>query len=63
VREQMARVSQRLETHNALEESQVYHWAAALLDEPEQKALSESIQRELDNLPPRLRKLESARRS
>lgn len=60
VREQLVRVSQRLETHNAHEESQVYHWAAALLDESEQKALSEKIQRELDNLPPRLRKPEGA---
>lgn len=59
VSEQMVRVSQRLETYNALEESQVYHWAGTLLDEAEQKALSESIQRELDHFPPRLRKTES----
>lgn len=59
VREQIVRVSERLETHNALEESQVYHWADALLDQPEQKTLSESIQRELENLPPRLRKTKS----
>ncbi|MEO6847216.1 MAG: hypothetical protein ABI443_06865 [Chthoniobacterales bacterium] len=45
------------------DESHVYHWACTLLDEPEQKALNESIQRELDKLPPRLRKLENARRS
>lgn len=49
-------VSQRLESHNALEESIVYHWANALLDEPQQKTLSEAILRELENLPPRLRK-------
>ncbi len=55
VRERMVGVSERLETHNALEESQVYHWAALLLDEPEQKTLSDKIRRDLENLPARLK--------
>lgn len=53
VREQMTRVSQRLETHNGLEESQVYRWAAALLGDREQETLNQRVQRELDILPPR----------
>ena len=54
--ERVDAVSRRLETHNALEESQVYHWAARLLDLPEQMALNDNICRELENLPPRFRK-------
>jgi hypothetical protein len=56
VREKIDAVSRRLDTHNALEESEVYRWAALLLDPPEQTALNENIQRELENLPPRFRK-------
>ena len=51
VRAQMTRVSRRLETHNALEESQVYQWSGALLDNVEQEALNQRLRRELDNLP------------
>jgi Hemerythrin HHE cation binding domain len=53
VREKIDAVSRRLDAHNALEESRVYHWAAQLLDPPEQIALNESIRQELENLPPR----------
>ena len=53
VREQMTRVSQRLEIHNALEESQVYQWAGALLDNVEQEALNQCLRREVENLPQR----------
>ncbi len=53
--ERVGAVSRRLETHNALEESQVYHWAARLLDLPEQRALNDNICRELENLPTRFR--------
>ena len=56
VTERIDAVSRRLETHNALEESQVYHWAALLLDPPAQSALNESIRHELENLPHRFRK-------
>jgi hypothetical protein len=56
VREKIDAVSGRLDAHNALEESQVYLWAALLLDSPEQTALNENIRRELENLPPRFRK-------
>jgi hypothetical protein len=56
VREKIDAVSRRLDTHNALEESRVYHWAAVLLDPPEQIALNESIRQELENLPSRFRK-------
>jgi hemerythrin superfamily protein len=55
VREQMARVSRRLEAHNALEEAQVYDWVDALLDDSERRALNERLRRQLDNLPSRFR--------
>ena len=55
VNRQLTGVRQRLDTHNELEESQVYHWTALLLTESEQKTLAENIDRELANLPPRLR--------
>ncbi|MEO7166259.1 MAG: hypothetical protein ABI016_04410 [Chthoniobacterales bacterium] len=55
VREQMTCLRRRFHTHNALEESEAYHWAGALLASPEQTALKERLQRELDNLPPRFR--------
>lgn len=53
--ERMTSVSQRLETHNAFEESKVYGWTCALLDKTEQETLVQSIQRELENLPQRFR--------
>jgi Hemerythrin HHE cation binding domain len=56
VTEKIDAVSRRLETHNTLEESQVYHWAALLLDPPAQSALNENIRHELQNLPHRFRK-------
>ena len=56
VREKIDAVGRRLDAHNALEESRVYHWAALLLDPPAQIALNENIRRELENLPPRFRK-------
>jgi hypothetical protein len=56
VREKIDAVRRRLDAHNALEESRVYHWAALLLDPPAQKVLNENIRRELENLPSRFRK-------
>lgn len=55
LREQMTCLRRRFHTHNALEESQAYHWAGAFLDASEQKVLKERLQRELTNLPPRFR--------
>jgi phage shock protein A len=55
VREQTLRVRNRLDAHNDLEESQVYHWAELFLDASEQKTLRERLQRELNNLPSRFR--------
>lgn len=54
--EQMSCVSERLEKHNVLEETEVYPWTTALLDETGQSSLSTKIQQELKNLPPRLQK-------
>ena len=53
VQEQIARVHDRLQAHNQLEESEVYHWAGALLDDVQQKALKEKLHFELNNLPAR----------
>lgn len=55
VRERIDAVSQRLETHNELEETQVYRWAAQLLPLAEQAALQTRIQGQLDRLPERFR--------
>ncbi len=55
VREQVSRVHGRLEAHNKFEEARVYDLVDAFLDDSEQKALNEKLQRELNNLPPRFR--------
>jgi len=56
-RETIIAVSRRLETHNELEESEVYQWADILLNPSERAALNERMQKEIDNLPPRFGKL------
>lgn len=53
VRETITAVSRRLETHNRLEETEVYQWADALLAPAERENLNGKMQKELDNLPPR----------
>jgi hemerythrin HHE cation binding domain-containing protein len=63
VREQVMGVSQRLESHNQLEESQAYQWSELLLEPAERAALNERMQKELGNLPPRFRGPESSRSS
>lgn len=55
VQQRLQSVSRRLDSHNTLEESQTYHWSDKLLNEQERKVLNESIQTELERLPPRLR--------
>jgi hypothetical protein len=55
VRRQVLHVHERLEAHNDLEETQVYHWVGAFLDGSKQKALNEKLQWELNNLPARFR--------
>lgn len=46
-------VKKRLETHNHLEETEVYRWLDLLLSSPERDVLDEQMQREITNLPPR----------
>ncbi len=58
VQEQALGVSRRLETHNELEESQVYQWADVLLEPAERVGLNEKMQKELGNLPRRFRSME-----
>jgi iron-sulfur cluster repair protein YtfE (RIC family) len=55
VRQVVATVRNRLETHNKLEEDLVYRWPAILLEPEEQVALGARIREELKNLPPRFR--------
>ena len=55
VRQMIAKVRDRLEVHNKLEEDMVYRWPARLLETAEQAALEVRIRGELKNLPPRFR--------
>ncbi|MEO6871479.1 MAG: hemerythrin domain-containing protein [Chthoniobacterales bacterium] len=61
VQEQVGGVSRRLETHNELEESQVYPWADLVLESAEHVVLDERMQKELGNLPPRFKPEERSR--
>lgn len=56
VRETIVSVKHRLEKHNETEETKVYLWADALLNQSERAALGERMQREITNLPPRFSK-------
>ena len=58
VYEKIVSVSNRLKTHNEIEETGIYQWADALLNPPERAALNERMRRELENLPPRFVKSE-----
>lgn len=55
LRDLLDRVSRRLADHNELEETQVYRWVETLLDPAQQTNLAANIQRELENLPARMR--------
>jgi len=46
-------IERRLETHNELEENQVYLWAGIVLSEEKQSELATRVERELANIPPR----------
>lgn len=52
-RERLAAIRKRLETHNQIEEKQVYVWPLLLLDETTVAALVERVRLELENMPPR----------
>lgn len=53
VQEKIMTISRRLETHNELEESQVYQWTGFLLKAAERVVLNERMQSELGDLPAR----------
>lgn len=53
LRQRLTEIRKRLETHNLLEEALVYTWPSLVLDEKSVAALSDSLTRELENLPPR----------
>jgi phage shock protein A len=53
VQARIVAVEERLATHNALEEGQVYLWTRSLLGDAEQFALAARVQNELANVPPR----------
>lgn len=56
VRQIVAVVNNRLESHNQLEEELVYRLPEKILSMDEQSEVAASIRRELDNLPPRFAK-------
>lgn len=49
----IAQVKERLDSHNQLEEQQVYRWPAALLSNLEITQLESEIRHQVQNLPPR----------
>ena len=53
-RKRLTVIRKRLESHNQLEEEHVYKWPALLFDEKTVVKLSERLQHELKNLPPRI---------
>ena len=53
-RKRLTVIRKRLESHNHLEEEHVYKWPALLFDEKRVVKLSERLQHELENLPPRI---------
>ena len=53
IRKRLAEIRKRLETHNQIEEQQVYVWPSLLLDETTVAALKERVRLELENMPPR----------
>lgn len=53
LRKQLAVIRKRLETHNRLEEKQVYLWPSLLFDDKAVTALGKRLRHELENLPPR----------
>jgi iron-sulfur cluster repair protein YtfE (RIC family) len=55
ITERVKAVSQRLQSHNVLEEDQVYKWAALILSASDLLDLGTALRRELENLPPRFR--------
>jgi hemerythrin superfamily protein len=50
-RKRLAAIRKRLETHNQIEERQVYLWSSLLLDEATVAALEERVRLELENMP------------
>jgi hypothetical protein len=55
-RQRLAKIADRLEAHNLLEEHQAYTWPTLLFDQPKLAALLARIAHELKNLPPRFAK-------
>jgi hypothetical protein len=53
IRERVDAVSLRLESHNALEEDQVYKWPGLILTASDLQNLKAALRRELANLPQR----------
>jgi hypothetical protein len=53
LRERLSAIRKRLETHNHIEEKEVYVWPSLLFDGSTLANLNQSLQKELKNLPPR----------
>lgn len=57
LRRRLTNIKNRLETHNRLEEQQVYTWPSLLFDEKTIADLRESLRQELENLPSRFERI------
>ena len=57
VRENIAAVSERLTSHNRLEEEQVYRWPQAILNREQLILLRDALEHEIENLPQRFANL------
>lgn len=53
LKQRLAGIMERLDSHNRLEEKRVYLWPSLLFDEKTVATLSDRLQHELDNAPPR----------
>lgn len=51
--DRLSSIRKRLETHNQIEEQQVYLWPSLLFDETTVSELNDRLKHELENLPPR----------
>lgn len=60
VRVRIMAIASRLESHNQVEEGLVYGLPAKVLTPSEQRTLTTSIERELQNLPPRFENTQSS---
>lgn len=57
LRRRLTNIKNHMETHNRLEEQQVYTWPSLLFDEKTIAGLRKSLRQELENLPSRFKEI------